>query len=147
MQPAFDAWWGGSGGLYERRLGHDRAVTMNPLRILQDAGVALALGSDSPVTPMHPWAGVAAAVGHHNVGQQLSTAQAFAAHTVGGWAATGRDEAGRGSLVPGGYADLAVWSTAGVEAAIGAPDAVSCVLSVRAGRVLYDARTGSSAGA
>src|SRR5665648_262218 len=60
-QPAFDAAWGGRDGMYARRLGAVRAADMNPLADLADAGVPLAFGSDSPVTPIDPWAGVLAA--------------------------------------------------------------------------------------
>ena len=39
VQPAFDRTWGGPGGLYERRLGHERASTMNPFRTLVERGI------------------------------------------------------------------------------------------------------------
>ena len=61
VQPAFDALWGGPSGMYAERLGAARAAPMNPFAALRDAGVVLALGSDAPVTPVDPWAAVAAA--------------------------------------------------------------------------------------
>ena len=61
VQPAFDATWGGPDGMYAQRLGGDRAARLNPLAALAAAGVPLALGSDSPVTPVGPWAAVRAA--------------------------------------------------------------------------------------
>lgn len=51
VQPAFDALWGGEDGMYARRLGAERARTLNPFAALLRAGVPLAFGSDSPVTP------------------------------------------------------------------------------------------------
>src|SRR5665647_1003112 len=60
------------------------AADMNPLADLADAGVPLAFGSDSPVTPIDPWAGVLAAARHHEPGQRLSLEASFRAHTVGG---------------------------------------------------------------
>lgn len=51
VQPVFDAWWGGTQGLYAQRLGTDRARGMNRFATMASAGVPLALGSDSPVTP------------------------------------------------------------------------------------------------
>ena len=38
---------------------------------MRDAGVTLAFGSDSPVTPMDPWRAVRAAVHHHDPAQRL----------------------------------------------------------------------------
>ena len=50
MQPMFDALWGGDDSLYAQRLGADRARPMNAFASMRPAGVALAFGSDSPVT-------------------------------------------------------------------------------------------------
>ncbi|CAA9270188.1 MAG: Exoenzymes regulatory protein AepA in lipid-linked oligosaccharide synthesis cluster, partial [uncultured Corynebacteriales bacterium] len=79
VQPAFDELWGGTGGLYADRLGAARSLAANPLAALAAAGVALALGSDSPVTPLAPWETVRAAVHHHAAGSRLDPAAAFAA--------------------------------------------------------------------
>lgn len=109
VQPAFDAAWGGDGGMYARRLGADRARTLNPYAAMTRSGVPLALGSDSPVTPLDPWGTVRAAAFHHNPAHRISVRAAFTAHTRGGWRAVGRDDAG--VLVPGAPADYAVWRT------------------------------------
>jgi len=93
---------------------------MNPLRRLAEAGVPLALGSDAPVTPMDPWAGVRAAVRHPDPAQGLSGRAAFAAATRGGWRAAGRD--GEGVLAVGAPATFAVWEHEG-ELAVQLPDA------------------------
>ena len=71
VQPAFDAAWGGDAGMYAERLGVERALATNPFAGLADAGVALALGSDAPVTPLDPWGGVHAAVDHRTPGSGL----------------------------------------------------------------------------
>ncbi|MGI8537660.1 MAG: amidohydrolase [Mycobacteriales bacterium] len=107
VQPAFDARWGGEHGMYARRLGLKRARTMNPYAALAAAGVALALGSDTPVTPLDPWGTVRAAVQHRSAGSGLSARAAFSAHTRGGWRAA-RIE-GAGELAPGAPATFAVW--------------------------------------
>ncbi|MBA0051020.1 amidohydrolase [Streptomyces sp. AJS327] len=109
VQPGFDAAWGGADGMYARRLGADRARTLNPYAALQRAGVPLALGSDCPVTPLGPWAAVRAAAFHRTPEHRISVRGAFTAHTRGGWRAIGRDDAG--VLVPGAPADYAVWTT------------------------------------
>ncbi|MEU0370343.1 amidohydrolase [Streptomyces sp. NPDC006283] len=118
VQPAFDAAWGGDDGMYAQRLGADRARTLNPYATLLRAGVPLAFGSDSPVTPLDPWGTVRAAAFHRTPEHRISARAAFTAHTRGGWRAVGRDDAG--VLVPGAPADYAVWRTE--ELVVQAPD-------------------------
>ncbi|MET9256108.1 amidohydrolase [Streptomyces sp. NPDC003717] len=118
VQPVFDALWGGEDGMYAERLGAERARTLNPFAALLRAGVPLAFGSDSPVTPLGPWATVRAAAFHRTPEHRVSVRAAFTAHTRGGWRAVGRDDAG--VLVPGAPADYAVWRTD--ELVVQAPD-------------------------
>ncbi|MFF5498833.1 amidohydrolase [Streptomyces aquilus] len=118
VQPAFDALWGGEEGMYAQRLGAERARTLNPFAALLRAGVPLAFGSDSPVTPLDPWGTVRAAAFHRTPEHRVSVRAAFTAHTRGGWRAIGRDDAG--VLVPGAPADYAVWRTD--ELIVQAPD-------------------------
>jgi predicted amidohydrolase YtcJ len=118
VQPAFDALWGGEEGMYAQRLGVERARALNPFAALLRAGVPLAFGSDSPVTPLDPWGTVRAAAFHRTPEHRVSVRAAFTAHTRGGWRAVGRDDAG--VLVPGAPADYAVWRTD--ELVVQAPD-------------------------
>ena len=163
VQPAFDAAWGGLDGMYAARLGADRAARMNPFAALAAAGVPLAFGSDSPVTPFAPWEGVRAAVFHTDPEQRISAKAAFAAHTRGAWRAARRP--GQGALAPGAPATLAVWDAA--ELVVQAPDdriqawstdprsgtpglpdlapgtpAPRCLRTVVRGRVVHDALAG-----
>lgn len=147
VQPAFDAHWGGAGGLYETRLGA-RAVAMNPFAALAAAGVRLALGSDTPVTAFDPWGAVRGAVHHRTPGAGLDLASAVEAHTVGGWVAARRGGDPRlpeplgGTLLPGAPAALAVWDTdAEVSALVAAPDTPGprCSATLVDGRVAHDA--------
>ena len=119
VQPAFDASWGGPDGLYQRRLGEKRASGMNPFRTMAQAGVTLAFGSDSPVTPLDPWAGVRAAAWHQTPSQRIPAEAAFTAHTRGGWRAAGEDS---GWLAPGMPATYAVWDVPGGLTVSGLPD-------------------------
>jgi predicted amidohydrolase YtcJ len=120
MQPMFDALWGGEHSLYAQRLGVDRARGMNAFASLNRAGVALAFGSDTPVTPFDPWGGVRAAAWHHDEQERLTTRAAFNAHTRGGWRAARRDEGGTIALEA--PATLAVWDVAG-DLVVQSPDA------------------------
>jgi hypothetical protein len=147
VQPAFDRLWGGEHGMYAQRLGVARSLESNPLAALSGVGVALAFGSDSPVTPVDPWGTVRAAVCHHNAVYRVSTRTAFAAHTRGGWRAAGCDADGR--LAPGTSATFAVWDVAGPLAgglpvlAADSPDEPTpalpvCRRTVLRGDVIYD---------
>jgi predicted amidohydrolase YtcJ len=118
VQPAFDAHWGGEEGMYAARLGRERAAGMNPFASMLAAGMTLALGSDSPVTPFAPWEAVRACVNHHTLEQRVSARSAFLAHTRGGWRAAGFDD--RGYLDLGLPATFAVWQVG--DLVVQAPD-------------------------
>lgn len=145
MQPAFDAYWGGPGELYEQRLGEARAAQMNPWGSLRRAGVGLALGTDSPVTPLAAWETVRAAVRHSRSTERLTVEEAFAAATLGGHRAAGIDDSGL--LLPGWRADLAVWEVGGAP---GTPSGLPqldqdtplpvCTATLVAGRQIYGSR-------
>ena len=126
VQPNFDALWGGGYGMYARRLGVDRARVLNPFALLASQGVALAFGSDAPVTGLDPWTTVRAAANHHTPGSSVSVRAAFAAATRGGWRAGGVGDGLTGTLVPGAPASYAVWDVGDLsELEAGAPrDAV-----------------------
>lgn len=134
MQPLFDALWGGSCGMYATRLGAERAAQLNPFQPMQAAGVPLALGSDAPVTAMGPWAAIRASVTHHVREHRLTPQQAFAAHTVGGWAAAGDDVSGR--IAVGAPTHLAVWDSAAFPDLTGG-ELPTCLRTVVAGQTVY----------
>ena len=161
MQSAFDQRWGGPDGMYEQRLGSLRASTLNALAQVIAAGVPLALGSDSPVTPLRPWESVRAAVHHHRPEHRISARAAFSAHTRGGRRAAGQSHSEPGTLVEGAPATFAVWAptdlrvqaphqavaawstdprsgTPGLPALEPGTPSPDCWLTVRAGRILHD---------
>lgn len=109
VQPMFDAYWGGSKGMYAQRLGSERALAMNPLARFYDAGIPLCFGSDAPVTPMSPWHSVRAALGHHVSDYRISARAAFIGHTRGGWRAAAGSDPLLGQLGPGAPASFAIW--------------------------------------
>ncbi|HCJ48371.1 MAG TPA: metal-dependent hydrolase [Microbacterium sp.] len=86
----------------------DQTAQPYPLRALADSGATLLFGSDAPVSPLDPWAAMAAAVHRTRGGrapwqphQALDAATALAASTAGG-TSTGS------ALEPGMVADLAL---------------------------------------
>ncbi|GGN06447.1 hypothetical protein FHR83_002296 [Actinoplanes campanulatus] len=109
VQPVFDALWGGPDRMYAQRLGADRALASNPIGAMHATGVALAFGSDSPVTALDPWAVVLAAAAPRNPRFRMSVRSAFAASSAGGWRAAAVQNAG--VLKPGATATFAAWET------------------------------------
>lgn len=132
VQPAFDAAWGGPDGLYAARFGTDVGLASNPLRWFAEAGVPLAFGSDSTVTPLDPWGGVVAAERHRG-GLGLDRRAAFSAHTLGGRYVAGQD--GVGPLRAGARADLAVWD--GDPLAVPDPRELRCLATVVGGGLAH----------
>ena len=115
IQPAFDAFWGGTGAMYERRLGHDRAWTMNPFRSMLERGLEVGAGSDSPVTPLDPMYGVWALENHHDPAQRLGREAAIRLFTVGAARLAHLEKKGR--LEPGSSADFAAYDADPFEVA------------------------------
>ncbi len=146
MQPAFDRLWGGEDGMYATRLGVERSLASNPFGSLAGVGVALAFGSDSPVTPLDPWGTIRAAMTHHNPVQRIGMRTAFAAHTRGGWRAVCRDD--EGVLAPGAPATFAVWWAQSLAGGLPVllpeddetptPDLPTCLRTVLRGEVIYE---------
>jgi predicted amidohydrolase YtcJ len=141
MQPAFDRLWGGEQQMYAQRLGVARSLAANPMGQMHATGVALAFGSDSPVTPLDPWGSVRAAMWHFNPAQRMSGKAAFAAHTRGGWRAVHRDL--DGVLEPGAPATFAVWDVpAGLAGTLPVLEPASalpvCRRTVLRGETIYE---------
>lgn len=132
VQPMFDHEWGGTGRMYEHRLGLARTQTLNPFAGLHAAGVVLAFGSDSPVTRFAPWESVRAAALHHTQRHRLDALTALEAHLPAS-----------AQIHTGDVADLAAWDSGSLDEVLndlvaGRP-APACVLTMRDGTVIMDA--------
>jgi predicted amidohydrolase YtcJ len=134
VQPAFDATWGGPGGLYESRLGVDRSVSMNPIRTMLERGLVVGAGSDAPVTPLDPWIAVAAMEDHHAAEQRLGRVEAVRVHTAGS-ARVGHQEEKKGLLEPGYHADLCAYEIDPLVT--DDPRSLAPVLTVSLGREVF----------
>jgi predicted amidohydrolase YtcJ len=106
VQPAFEMEWGGPDRMYARRLG-DRWRNTNPYRHLLDSGVTLAGGSDAPITPIDPLAGIRAATAHPNPLQTVTGEEALAMFTSAAAFALNRESA-CGSIEVGKDASITV---------------------------------------
>ena len=107
MQPMFDRLWGGSGGLYETRLGKERASRMNRLASIYNKGILLTGGSDWYITDIHALKGIDAATRIHNKKERLSPYQAVDIYTKNA-AILSFDEDRLGTLEIGKQADLSI---------------------------------------
>ncbi len=134
VQPAFEERWGGPGGMYEARLGTERARQMNPYRAFADRGIGVAFGSDTNVTPMDPWGAVHAAERRRYDEHGVSRLEAVSMHTLGGRSAA-RQERYVGVVRAGQRADLAAFEGDPYEAED--PRGVRCTLTVVQGRVAH----------
>jgi hypothetical protein len=106
VQPAFEHFWGGPGGMYEQRLG-SRFRDTNQYRQLADLNVTLAGGSDAPITPVDPALGISSAVNHPVREHRLTPLEACRMFTDRAAFALGCD-ARKGSLTPGHDADFLI---------------------------------------
>ena len=106
MQPNFVK-WAGPGGLYEARLGPERTKRIDPHRLVLDAGIELACGSDC--MPLGPLFGVHQAVNAPYPAQRLTVEEAIRCYTLGGAYAAFEEDL-KGALEPGKLADFVALS-------------------------------------
>jgi hypothetical protein len=107
MQPTYEYYWGGSGKMYETRLGTDRRKLTNPLKKIIDNGLIIAGGSDSDVTPMNPILGIYSAVNHPTNEYAIDVLDAIRLFTINGAKAVFEEEY-KGSIEVGKYADFVI---------------------------------------
>jgi len=131
----------------EARIGRERCARSYMCRSLHEAGAVLAFGSDWPVAPLDPLAGIAAAVhrrtldGRHPQGwfpaQRISVETALQAYTLGSAYAAGVEK-DRGTLEVSKAADLVVLSRDILDPAeIECLDRAAVLLTVVGGRVVH----------
>ena len=107
MQPNFVSRWQIEGGLYEGKLGKDRALALNPFSLVADAGFSLGFGSDG--MPFGPLRGLSGATDHPLDGFGIDTAQALNAYTLKAAAICGFQDLSC-DLAAGRIADMTVLS-------------------------------------
>ena len=101
------------GESYVASVGEERAARTMPLRTYQNAGVPLALGSDSPVTTYNPFVGIYSATTRKTVTgrelgpeERISREEALRLYTATSAWVTFEDDI-KGTITPGKLADLA----------------------------------------
>jgi predicted amidohydrolase YtcJ len=116
-----------------------------PIRAMLDAGVRIALSSDAPVVEDdNPLVGMMAAVVRRDTEgcliapeQAITAEEAVYGYTMGGAVATG-DEANRGSIEPGKWADLAVLSADPLTVRPEALPEITVDMTLLAGRIVFE---------
>lgn len=133
----------------EGRIGAERCARSYSFRSLLDHGARLAFGSDWPVAPLDPLAGIDAAVNRRTLdgdhpdgwfpGERISVADAIRAYTLDAAYADFSDER-TGSLAPGKLADFVVLSRDILaEEERSTITEVKVVMTVMGGNIVYQA--------
>ncbi len=105
MQPAFDLYWGGSTGFYNKVLGTNRSSHMNRFRSFSQRGVQITGGSDWYITELDAIQGINAAMHHHTNEERLTAYDAISMYTRNA-ARLSHDEHRLGQLSEGFEADM-----------------------------------------
>jgi hypothetical protein len=121
---------------YRTRLGEERLKNAYPLRKLLDAGLRVGGGSDSLVTPMDPILGIHAAVNAPYETQRLTRMEAIEIYTIRA-AGLNFEEAEKGSLEAGKFADFVVLEQDLLEVAEENIKEVQVAMTVYHGRCVY----------
>jgi predicted amidohydrolase YtcJ len=143
MQPSHAA---DDGRWADKRLG-ERSRDSYLFRSLLAAGAHLAFGTDWPIAPLDPMAGIAAAVtrrtldgknpGGWHPEEKISVVEALTAYTAGSaWAAFAEND--KGTLAPGKLADFVLMSEDPLTIAPEKLETVHPVLTVVGGRIVFD---------
>jgi predicted amidohydrolase YtcJ len=133
MQPNFARNWGGEGGLYERRLGRDRWLRVNPFRTLESRGASFVFGSDG--MPPGPLYGLRGATHHPVPGESIPVASALRRYTEVPHTLPGHERPA-GRLEAGSLADFAVLSG---DPLIADADALSVTATCVGGEIVHRA--------
>jgi predicted amidohydrolase YtcJ len=107
QQPNFVHRWGLPGGMYDIRLGPERAEQLNNFRRILDAGIKVAFGSDC--MPMDPMYGVYSATSHPNPAVRITIEEAIRLYTADA-AYASFEENVKGTLEVGKFADFIILS-------------------------------------
>ncbi|MBD3257344.1 amidohydrolase family protein [candidate division GN15 bacterium] len=131
-----------------RRYWGKRSRNTYVLRSVLDKGIDLALGSDAPIEPLDPIAGIAAAVRRAKPGsrdvfhpeQRITAYEALYGFTAGAAVASGQ-ESTRGYLLPGYPADFVILSQDLTRVAPMRIDETEVIATVLDGTVRYQTRS------
>ncbi len=107
IQPPFNHFWPHNTAANIYTLGEPCVERLDPISDLFQAGMQIAGGSDSPVTPLSPMLGIHCAVNHSNPSQRIQPRQALEMFTIQA-ARIAFEERDKGTLEVGKLGDLTV---------------------------------------
>lgn len=136
VQPSFNYFWPHDHA-YPEVVGSERAAQVDPLRSLVEIGLPVALGSDSPVTPMRGLLWMHSAINHSNPAERIPVETALRMATSAG-AYLGFEEQIKGTLEIGKLADLVLLSADPREVQPADIQSIQVLKTIVGGKVVYD---------
>ena len=137
-QPSFSYLRGGPGSVYQIRTGEERERKAYPNRKFLDAGVVLAGGSDSNVTPMNTLLGIHAAVNHPYPEHRITVKQALQMFTIDA-AYSAFEEKKKGSVEAGKLGDLTILSESPYDTSPEEIKNIKVLMTIKEGKIVYQA--------
>ncbi len=131
MQPNFVKRWQQRGGLYEKKLGRERSLKLNPFALLERSGFSLGFSSDG--MPFGPLRGLQGATDHPSDEFRLDIDAALNAYTLGAASICGFDDLSL-HLGEGRKADMTVLSENPFRTAW---DEIEIVATIHNGELVY----------
>lgn len=141
MQPTYEYFFREPNGMYEVRLGKERALETNPFRKIVDLGIIIAGGSDSDVMPIYPLLGIHAAVNHPNVASRITPYEALKMYTVNAAIGVFEDNI-KGTIEENKLADIVILDNNPLLVKTDSIKDIKVVYTIKNGRILYDAYLG-----
>ena len=141
MQPTYEYFFREANGMYEVRLGKERALKTNPFRKIFDEGIVIAGGSDSDVMPIDPLLGIHAAVNHHNEASRITPYEALKMYTVNAAIGVFEDNI-KGTIEENKLADLVILDNNPLQVKTDSIKDIKVVCTIKNGQILYDANLG-----
>jgi predicted amidohydrolase YtcJ len=124
---------------YRRFIGQEAVRRVSPFRWIQDEGVLVSGGSDSPVTPISPLEGIQTCLTHPLADFRLSRHEALEWYTINS-AKIGFEEKVKGSIEVGKFADFAILSQNPYEVLPEEVGQIPVEMTVLGGKVVYPGR-------
>jgi predicted amidohydrolase YtcJ len=141
MQPTYEYFFREPNGMYEVRLGTERALQTDPFRKILDSGIIIAGGSDSDVMPIEPLLGIHAAVNHPNVASRITPYEALKMYTLNG-AIGVFEENIKGTIEENKLADIVVLDSNPLHVNTNSIKDTKVVYTIKNGQILYNALLG-----
>lgn len=135
-QPSFSYLRGGPGSVYQIRTGEERERKAYPNRKFVEAGIVVAGGSDSNVTPMDALLGIHSAVNHPYPEHRVTVEEALKMFTING-AYAAFEEKEKGSLLPGKKGDFVILSENPLEVAGEHIKDIQVEMTIKEGNIVF----------